>query len=66
MRITKREVKQRQDELAASGHTKADVQRLASVSERMVYFWYRGEKTSAKVAAAHRALANSGITKKAS
>ena len=56
MKAPRREVKQRQAELKASPHTKADVQRLAGVSERMVYFWYRGERTSAKVEHAHRAL----------
>ncbi len=61
MKTTKREVKQRHAELRASGHTKADVQRLARVSERMVYFWYRGEKSSAKVAAAHRTLTQGAL-----
>lgn len=56
MKTPKREVKKRRAEIEASPHTKADVQRLAGVSERMVYLWYRGERTSAKVAAAHRTL----------
>lgn len=43
-------------QLRASGRTKAQVMRFAQVSERMVYLWYRGERTSAKVQAAHDAL----------
>lgn len=61
MKTTKREVKERQAALRASPHTKADVQRLAGVSERMVYLWYRGERTSAKVKAAHDALTGNGV-----
>lgn len=61
MKTTHREVKQRQADLKASEHTKADVQRLAGVSERMVYFWYRGEKSSAKIAAAHRTLTGRAV-----
>jgi hypothetical protein len=64
MRITKREVKERQAALKASGHTKADVRRLAGVSERMVYFWYRGEKASAKIAQAHRALTGAAVVER--
>ncbi len=60
MKITKREVKERQQALRASGHTKADVRRLAGVSERMIYFWYRGEKASSKIAQAHRVLTANG------
>lgn len=62
-REVKREVKQRQTDLHASGHSKAEVQRLSGVSERMVYFWYRGERASAKVARAHRALTGRGVDK---
>lgn len=61
MRATPTEVKRRQREIEASQHTKADVRRLARVSERMVYFWYRGERSSAKVAHAHRTLAGNGL-----
>ena len=61
MKPTKREVKERQAAIAASPHTKADVQRLAGVSERMVYLWYRGERTSKKVKAAHDALTGNGL-----
>ena len=60
MKATASDVKRRRKELAASPHSKADVMRLARVSERMIYFWYRGEKTSAKVAAAHAALTGNG------
>lgn len=66
MKTTKREVKERQAALKASGHTKAEVRRLAGVSERMVYFWYRGEKASTKIAAAHAALTDGAATSKAS
>ncbi len=52
----------REAALVTSGHTKADVMRLAGVSERMVYFWYRGEKSSTKIAAAHRALTGAAAT----
>jgi len=58
MKTTKREVKERQAALRASGHSKADVRRLAGVAERTVYYWYAGEKSSRKVAAAHAALTN--------
>ena len=61
MKTTQREVKHRQAALKASGHTKADVRRLSGVSERMVYFWYRGEKASARVAQAHRVLTNGAM-----
>jgi len=61
MKTPSRKVKERITALRASGHTKAEVQRLAAVSERMVYFWYRGERTSAKVAAAHAALTGNGV-----
>lgn len=58
MKTPPREVKQRLAALRASGHTKVAVQRLAGVSERMIYFWYRGERTSRKIADAHAALTN--------
>ena len=60
MKATPAEVKRRNKEIDASPHTKADVRRLAGVSERMIYFWYRGEKTSAKIAQAHRTLTGKG------
>lgn len=48
--------KRRQRELRVSGGTKAAVQRFAKVSERMVYLWYRAERTSSRVQAAHDAV----------
>lgn len=62
MKIPLREVKRRRAEIEASPHTKADVQRLAGVSERSVYRWYRGVMASQKIAAAHAALTN-GVQK---
>lgn len=61
MKTTKSEVKKRRAEIAASPHTKADVQRLAKVSERAVYRWYAGTLTSEKIAAAHATLTNGGV-----
>ena len=61
MKATAAEVKRRKKEIDTSPHSKADVMRLAGVSERMIYFWYRGEKSSAKVAHAHRALTGNGV-----
>lgn len=61
MKIKSREVKQRVRALRAAGQTKAAVQRLSGVSERMVYFWYRGERTSAKVERAHRILTGTAL-----
>jgi hypothetical protein len=52
----KTEVKQRNAERMAGGFTKVKVSRLADVSERFVYFWYRGERSSQKVQAAHNTL----------
>lgn len=56
MKISRREVKQRRAALKASGHSKADVRRRARVAERTVYYWYAGQKSSPKVAAAHATL----------
>ena len=56
MKASPTEVKRRIRQLRASGQTKAAVQRFAKVSERMVYLWYRGERTSARVQAAHDAV----------
>lgn len=61
MKTSQREVKQRRAAIKASPHTKADVQRLAKVSERNVYKWYAGKLTSQKIAAAHAALTNGGV-----
>lgn len=65
MKTTDPEVKQRKREalarrrtreLRTSGATKVAVQRFAKVSERMVYLWYRAERTSSRVQAAHDAV----------
>ena len=61
MTATKRDVKERKKALAASGHTMADVARLADVSWRMAKYWYDGQKRSLKVAAAHAALTSSVV-----
>lgn len=65
MKITLRERKrrraQRRAEIAASPHSKADVMRLAGVSERAVYKFYDGTMNSKKIAAAHAALTNGGL-----
>jgi hypothetical protein len=47
MKATASEVKRRNRQLRTS---------FAKVSERMVYLWYRGERTSQRVQAAHDAL----------
>lgn len=66
MKTSQAEVKKRRAELKASPGTKADVQRVAGVSERAVYKWYRGELTSAKIAAAHAEVTGVVATAKAS
>ena len=61
MATTKTEVKRRRADKTRGGFTYDAVRRLAGVSERMVYHWYRGERTSAKIARAHQTLTNGAV-----
>lgn len=62
MKTTKTEVKRRNQQQRGAGFSKAQVQRLAGVSERFVLFWYRGQRTSQKVQTAHDTLYAAAMT----
>ena len=53
---TPTECAKRRGALRRSGHTMADVARLARVSFRMTQYWYTGDRRSARIEAAHRRL----------
>ena len=51
-----RDVEERKAILKASGHSYAELARLAGVSWRMVKFWIDGQRTSEKIAEAFKRL----------
>ena len=61
MRLHGPQVKRARKRLAESGHSIADVARLARVSWRMGKYWYDGAKSSPRMAAAHESLTGDGL-----